>query len=59
MIQVVTPCLTILNVDYFDRSAVSVAWGLLCELKKIEVIIFANIYIDDDTAAGFIPVLYF
>ena len=37
MILEVTPCLMILNVDYFDRSAVSVAWGLLCELKKIKV----------------------
>ena len=38
MIQEVIPCLMVRNEDYFDRSAISVAWGLLCELKKIELI---------------------
>ena len=36
MILEVTPSLMILNVDYFDRSTVSIALGLLCELKKIK-----------------------
>ena len=45
----------ILNVDYFDRSAVSVASGLPCELKKNSSIFLdylANIIIDDNDAVA-------
>ena len=55
MIQEMTTCLMIRSVDYFDRSAVSVAWGLLCKLKKIQLnFLFnlANVVINDDDDAA-------